>query len=191
MRLRWIRISRVVGWVSCREAFESLFTSEDGVALDLQALSGGQPVDAILLDLMMYDDDAIFRAAFRLFNRRYGQQRKLLTAVREVIWPIDGTVRSRGGHREREREREREKRHTKTTMNRVRPARHTIGDGPLDPTLTVVVRPTGCVCSVAMMSGRAAHRLVRADLRRHGQDGVGARLPPLPPPLDRGPSAGI
>ena len=34
--------------------FEALFTVGDGVALDIQRLADGRPIDTILLDLMMW-----------------------------------------------------------------------------------------------------------------------------------------
>jgi hypothetical protein len=63
--------------------FEALFTSGDGARLDLDALSG-EEVDTVLLDSLMYDDDALFAAALENLERTFTQRRKLLEAVAGV-----------------------------------------------------------------------------------------------------------
>jgi hypothetical protein len=66
------------------DEFEELFVKGDGAALDLSKLSGDQPVDTILVDCLMYDDDVLFSKALCLLERTYGQRRKLLEALGEV-----------------------------------------------------------------------------------------------------------
>ena len=67
--------------------FESMFNagpdSSDAVLLDLGILTG-QPIGSILMDCMMYSSDDLFEAAFALLDRRFGQRRKLLSALSEV-----------------------------------------------------------------------------------------------------------
>ena len=80
------------------EDFEELFTKGDGAALDLGKLSGGQDVDQILLDCLMYEDDALFASALALLERTYGQRKKLVEAVGNVtllhqeVVPVFGNV---------------------------------------------------------------------------------------------------
>jgi len=80
------------------EDFEELFEGDDGKALDLTKLANGLPVDVILLDCLCYQDDALFAAALELLERTYGQRKKLLHALSEVVLldsevvPVFGTV---------------------------------------------------------------------------------------------------
>ena len=57
--------------------------SSDAVLLDLGILTG-QPIGSILMDCMMYSSDDLFEAAFALLDRRFGQRRKLLSALSEL-----------------------------------------------------------------------------------------------------------
>ena len=64
--------------------FEELFESSDGSALDLAKLSGLN-VDAILLDCLMYEDDALHAKAFELLERNYTMRALLINAAKSVI----------------------------------------------------------------------------------------------------------
>ena len=64
--------------------FEELFVKGDGAALDLGKLSGGQNVDQILLDCLMYNDDVLFARALGMLERTYAQRRKLIEAAGDV-----------------------------------------------------------------------------------------------------------
>ena len=65
------------------ETFEALFTEGDGARLDLEQLSG-QPVNEILLDCLMYEDDALFAGALGLLERTFKQRAKLIEAAAGV-----------------------------------------------------------------------------------------------------------
>ena len=67
------------------DEFEALFTKGDGIALDIGTLAGGQPIDTILMDCLMYDDDGVFEGALNLLSRRYGQRKKLLDSISNVM----------------------------------------------------------------------------------------------------------
>ncbi len=71
--------------------FEALFTQGDGVAFDLSAIASVD-VDAILVDLLMFEDDEIFRHALHLLMRQYGQRAKLLEAVSGVCLLSHGAL---------------------------------------------------------------------------------------------------
>jgi len=64
--------------------FEDIFISSDGSALDLSELSG-LDVDAILLDCLMYEDDALHAKAFELLERNYTMRALLINAAKSVI----------------------------------------------------------------------------------------------------------
>jgi hypothetical protein len=74
------------------DEFEDLFVNGDGAALDLGTLSGGQNIDVILVDCLMYDDDKLFAKALTLLDRTYGQRRKLIDAVGDVTLLQQETV---------------------------------------------------------------------------------------------------
>ena len=81
--------------------FEKLFNpgpdAADAVELDLDKLTG-EPTGDILIDCLMYEDDELFENAFRLLDRRFGQRRKLVAALKNVYLldnpeiPIFGTA---------------------------------------------------------------------------------------------------
>jgi hypothetical protein len=72
--------------------FEELFVKGDGAELDLGVLSGGQNMDVILVDALMYQDDKLFARALSLLNRTYGQRRKLIDALGDVTLLQQETV---------------------------------------------------------------------------------------------------
>jgi len=65
------------------EAFEDLFTSPEGVALDMEKMSTC-PLDTALIDLLMYEDDNLFEASFAFLKRRFGQRRALINFLPKV-----------------------------------------------------------------------------------------------------------
>jgi hypothetical protein len=64
--------------------FEELFTTGDGKLLDFEELSG-QPLNTILLDCLMYQDDALHAKALELLERTFTQRKRLINAVEDVI----------------------------------------------------------------------------------------------------------
>ena len=65
------------------EDFEELFEKGDGALLQLDTISG-QPVDTVLVDCLLYDDDRLFAAALKLLEINYTQRRTILQAVNDV-----------------------------------------------------------------------------------------------------------
>ena len=65
------------------DEFEALFEKGDGARMDFDRLSK-QPVDTILLDCLMYEDDELFARALELLERKFGQRKRVMTAVRDV-----------------------------------------------------------------------------------------------------------
>ena len=72
--------------------FEMLFVEndeEDAWQLDLGEVSKSENLKKnfgdLLVDILMYEDDALFADAFALLSRRFGQRRKLRDALQDVI----------------------------------------------------------------------------------------------------------
>jgi len=63
--------------------FQHIFTSEESKALDLDELSD-QPLDTILLDLLMYESNALFHASLGLLTMRYTRRDALLQCIQNV-----------------------------------------------------------------------------------------------------------
>jgi len=65
--------------------FDSIFNKGDGPQLNLAKLAGDAPLDVILLDCLMYDDDELFSSALRLLETRYGLRGRLMTRLNSVL----------------------------------------------------------------------------------------------------------
>jgi len=76
--------------------FEALFIEGDGLELQLEKLAGtaksDAPMNEILLDCLMYEDDDLFNAALELLERTYGQRRMLREAFGNVVLLADETL---------------------------------------------------------------------------------------------------
>ncbi|GMI00699.1 hypothetical protein TrST_g8820 [Triparma strigata] len=66
------------------QAFEELFTSEDGAAMDMAKMSGDQPMDTYCLDLMLYRKDELYMSSLSFMRRRFGQRKALLGFLPKV-----------------------------------------------------------------------------------------------------------
>jgi len=63
--------------------FELLFTSKEGISLDIEKMSDA-PLDSMCMDLMMYESDELFETALQFLRRRYGQRRAALNFLPKV-----------------------------------------------------------------------------------------------------------
>jgi hypothetical protein len=66
------------------DSVEELFVSGDGVRMDFQSLTGGYPVNTVLLDCLMYESDDLFEASLAALERNFKQRANLLAAVADV-----------------------------------------------------------------------------------------------------------
>ena len=71
--------------------FEGLFSGDEGSKLDIGKMSKAN-MDAILLDCLMYDDDALFERALALLYRKYQRRGSLLKIMNKIIMLDDSTV---------------------------------------------------------------------------------------------------
>ena len=65
-------------------ALEDLFEGADGKALDIGEMMEGN-IDSVCMDLMMYDSDELFENALTFMRRRFGQRRKLINCLSDVL----------------------------------------------------------------------------------------------------------
>ena len=70
----------------------SIDTLDESRHLDLINLTGGGDLTSVLLDCMMYEDDNIFSAAFRLLNKYFSQRSNLCRNVSSIYLLDDEKV---------------------------------------------------------------------------------------------------